>query len=200
MPNDPPRSKYPLLNDALAAATLLGERHPASRVEALEALIDRVNPHFPRDSFPPKTLLHLLASPIGVADYELLRPLLPPETLREDLRAKFEAGENYVMLTFSWSPKKVGGYRQVTFHGQPWFTFPVCVLVERFTDMDDLANHGDECPQRLPENDPEWSDDCHCEPQLELRLETTYADDKAWAAGQPARAFIAQALAAEANQ
>jgi hypothetical protein len=55
--------------------------------------------------------------------------------------------------------------------------YPFIVSVQRFCDMDNLDNHGDECPSRLPEDDEEYSDDCCCESWVEAEETLTLNEE-----------------------
>lgn len=56
--------------------------------------------------------------------------------------------------------------------------YPCEIKVERHCDMDQLANHGDYCPQVCPIDEGEPTDDCDCESWVERTETLTLTEDQ----------------------
>jgi hypothetical protein len=157
------------LEPVLEAATLLKVRVFPPNVEQLTAVLERLSRHYPQDVMTPLDALQALSSSaIGtVEELDLLAKVWPEWS--GSVRYRLTA----TTLTWQWSSKHSSRYATITV---PFPTvLPLQFVVERWCDMDDQANHADECD----------SDDCHCEAVVEQTVAATVTEwrtDEAFAA------------------
>jgi hypothetical protein len=148
-----------LLRDAATIMHLSRSTISYSGLEYGRQLSDHVGP----TAMSPSTLAYLMGTrPFSCEEYDAYRALMPEGGRCEP---EIVATRGHFSLTFERNPKN-GGYAEVAFVGVDALTFPVAVSVTRWADMDDDANHGDECD----------GENCECEPSIEHEATTTITE------------------------
>lgn len=150
------------LKPVIEAATLLGCTPRESAVDALAALLDKINPQFPQaviDRLDALRIVTHYGHAGTVEEFDILKGVFP------DWSGSVRYKLTPTTLTWQWSSRHSGTYATIEV---PFPTLlPLTFTVTRWSDMDNLDNHHDECPQRLDDQDDDWSDDCNCEAQIE---------------------------------
>lgn len=144
--------------------------------KALRAMMDRMNPRFPTDSIKFDSICECIANgkDYNPEEQEIVESLLPDD-FSGSWSKKVRIDRRGVSPEYFFSAKKSGWSYLVTLSD---ISFPIKVDIQVYADMDDLANHGDYCPLMLPEDHPEWSDDCHCETYETHSASITIDDNK----------------------
>lgn len=189
--------------------------------------MEAVNPAFPQDSFDAETLLRLYCClALSPELYPLFFDLLPEEW-REN-RTEIKANADVCQFRFAGRISKDGPLCHVCITGNEVMGFPYTVEVIRWQDMDLEANHSEFCPMFHPDehdascpvtilqgeaqkreiSEGEWkraeaececaSDDCNCEPDIEVSTVRTWAGESEKIAEEIA-AFIREGLWSEKN-
>lgn len=171
------RLGHPILLKAAGVCGLMGRKIWAGRVVDLAELLKAVNSRFPQDSFSVPTLAELMVGEVTytVEEHVRVAAILPAYPGTTSWKVVAAAGRLKVQAGFTF--KKSGVYYDLELAGDNGLTFPFLAELTVYADMDDLDNHGDDCPTRLPEDHPEYSDDCDCTAEVERHEIVPVADE-----------------------
>jgi transposase len=153
-----------LVDKVIAAAKCLGLPPQQGLITEVIALLARVNPNYPSDALKPLDCMNMILGhpyPISTEEIDIIESWLPPE--RKDQRILLRTYDSGLVVTFHWCDPYSEAFRQFEIRGTGSLWLPLNLHFDLYVDMDDLENHWDECPSRLSEDNPEWSEDCNCE-------------------------------------
>ena len=106
--------------------------------------------------------------------------------------------DDNVTILWKLSAKHSGRYFEFSVSGNNSFSYPYTIVARRWCDMDDLNNHSESCARMLPEDDPEYSDDCNCESFVEceksMKIESSPTDVRADIFIKKVSKFFAKAI------
>lgn len=168
----------PILKNGAIITHLMNHRLSSERIKSVHELIMAVNPTYPGDGMDALTVANLLMGFVMISpeEIDILKKLLFDEG--GQTRTNLVANKASTILTFHYAFKRIAKSYSVSFSSEndprdsiSMLSFPITVSIQAWANMDDLSNHGDDCPQALEE-----SDSCDCGPELLNEVRTSLGD------------------------